>query len=40
MCLYNGIADCARELFKPSKYLASSQVCNKSSWFWVSGFCE
>jgi len=34
---------CARELFKPSKDLASLLVCNeeKNFWFWVSGFfCE
>ena len=42
--LHNSSADCAGELFKPSKSkdLASLRVCNenKDFWFWVSFFYE
>jgi len=33
-------ADCARELFKPSKDFASLLVCNEKNvfWFWISVF--
>jgi len=39
---HSSSADCARELFKPSKGLASLQICNEKNFFGLGFhfFCE